>query len=84
MYCVWEEESSRHQVSLHRFPKKQELRAQWLSSLSLTESDVTEHSRICSMHFRDGNPANIPSHSIVVKFGARATVDSSSHSDSYQ
>ena len=68
--------SSSHQVSLHRFPKKHELRAQWLSSLSLTESDVTEHSRVCSMHFRDGNPSNIPSHSIGVKFGARAIGDS--------
>ena len=48
----------------------------WLRGLSLTENDITENSRVCSTHFHDGNPCNIPSHSVGVKFAAQPNVDS--------
>ena len=47
-----------------------------LSSLSLAEADVMENSRVCSMHFRDGNPSNVPSCSIGAKFASQPVVDS--------
>ena len=40
--------SSSHNVSLHRFPKNREVRIQWLKGLSLTETDITENSRVCT------------------------------------
>ena len=42
----------------HQFPKKHTL---WLSGLSLAKKDVTEHSKVCSMYFHDGNSSNLPS-----------------------
>ena len=63
-------------ISLHWFPKKQAVRTKWLSSLRLTGGDITENSRVCSMHFCDGNPCNIPSHSIGEKFALQLSVDS--------
>ena len=68
--------SVRHNIFLHRFPKKQAVRIKLLSSLRLTEGDITENSRVCSMHFRDGNPCNIPSLSIGEKFALQPSVDS--------
>ena len=68
--------NSQYKVSLHRFPKKQEACKKWLRGLSLTENDITENSRVCSMHFRDGNPCNIPSRSVGAKFAAQPDVDS--------
>ena len=55
-------------ISLHRFPKKPEIRKKWLDGLELTESDINSESRVCSMHFRDGNIKNIPSIHIGIKF----------------
>ena len=68
--------SLRHKISLHRLPKKHEVRTKWLNGLSLAEADVTENSRVCSMHFRDGNPSNVPSCSIGAKFAAQPVVNS--------
>ena len=68
--------SARHSASLHRFPTKREIRDQWLSSLSLTEHDITVNSRVCIVHFRDGNPTNVPSRSVGHKFAARPADDS--------
>ena len=55
---------------------KTEIRDQWLSSLSLTEHDITVNSRVCIVHFRDGNPTNVPSRSVGHKFAARPADDS--------
>ena len=52
------------------------LRDQWLSSLSLTEHDITVNSRVYSVHFRDGNNTNVPSRSVGPKFAARPADDS--------
>ena len=68
--------SSPNKVSMHRFSKKQEVRMQWLGSLSLTQLDITENSRVCSIHFHDGNPCNIPSWSVGPKFATQPDVDS--------
>ena len=55
-------------ITLHRFPKKLKIRKKWLDGLELAESDVTVESRVCSMHFRDGDVKTIPSIHIGVKF----------------
>ena len=56
-------------ITLHRFPKNPIIR-KWLDGLNLTEDDITTESRICSMHFRDGNPKTIPSAHLGVKFAS--------------
>ena len=45
-------------LSYHRFPKKQDMRSQWLQALEMSEEQVKPHSRVCSRHFRDGDPMN--------------------------
>ena len=56
------------EISLHRFPKSHVLRSKWLEGLSLAEVDVGPDSRVCSLHFWDGNAKSIPSISIGPKF----------------
>ena len=46
------------QLSYHRFPKKQDMQSQWLQALEMSEEQVKPHSRVCSRHFRDGDPMN--------------------------
>ena len=60
-------------ISLYRIPKEPELRKMWLESLSLTEDKICAESRVCSRHFRDGNPKNIPSLHIGKSFSDRPT-----------
>ena len=49
----------------HRFPSDDKVRAKWLDSLHLKEEDISPHSRVCNLHFRDGNTKTIPSLSLV-------------------
>ena len=60
-------------ISLYRIPKEPELRKIWLESLSLTDDKICAESRVCSRHFRDGNPKNIPSLHIGKSFSNRPT-----------
>ena len=60
-------------LSLYRIPKEPELRRIWLESLSLTDDKICAESRVCSRHFRDGNPKNIPSLHIGKSFSDRPT-----------
>ena len=48
---------------MHRIPPKSEAvnRQNWLVALNLTEDDVSEHQRICSQHFQNGDTTQIPS-----------------------
>ena len=72
-----EKKNLQYKVSLHRFPKKQEACKKWLRGLSLTENDTTtKYFRVYSMNFCDGNPGNIPSHSVGAKFAAQPNIDS--------
>ena len=52
------------------FPKNANIRKKWLGGLELSEDDITTDSRVCSMHFRDGNPKTIPSAYLGVKFAS--------------
>jgi hypothetical protein len=38
-------------VSLHKFPRKQETRQKWIKALGLHETDNVSHLNICSKHF---------------------------------
>lgn len=62
-------------ISLYRIPKEPELRKRWLDSLGLSEDRVTADSRVCSKHFRDGNPKNVPSVHIGERFSDRPTCE---------
>ena len=53
--------------TLHRFPADDKLRAKWLNSLHLKEEDISPHSRVCNLHFRDGNTKTIPSVSLGIR-----------------
>ena len=46
---------------MYRFPSDKAKRQLWLVALNLTESDITDHTRICSRHFLHGNSSNVPS-----------------------
>lgn len=47
-----------HSVSFHRFPKDQERRSKWISSLQLKENVVKDFHRVCSRHFPNGDAIN--------------------------
>lgn len=47
-------------TTLHRFPADPAPRKKWLDNLKLQEQDITSNSRVCSLHFRDGNTKTIP------------------------
>ena len=48
---------------MHRIPSKLEAvnRQKWLVALNLIEDEVSEHHRICSRHFQNGDTTQIPS-----------------------
>ena len=60
-------------ISLYRIPKEPELRRMWLESLSLTADKISAEVRVCSRHFRDGNPKIIPSLHVGKSFSDRPT-----------
>ena len=57
-------------VSMHRIPPKSDSvnRQRWLMALNLTEGDVSEHHRICSRHFQNGDTTQIPSLNLGERF----------------
>ena len=44
-----------------RFPADKVKRKQWLDSLNLSEEDITQNTRLCTRHFRDGDTTQLPS-----------------------
>ncbi|XP_014486415.1 PREDICTED: uncharacterized protein LOC106750523 isoform X2 [Dinoponera quadriceps] len=42
-------------ISLHRFPREQQLRSKWLNACNLSETDDVSKVYICSCHFKDEN-----------------------------
>ena len=42
-------------VSLHRLPRKEPKRGQWLEALYLVEENLKDFHRVCSRHFLDGD-----------------------------
>jgi hypothetical protein len=59
--CGHTKKKGEKNVSMYRFPAKEEKRQQWLSALNLSENDISEHSRVCSKHFLHGCTSSIPS-----------------------
>ena len=74
-YCVvcGLSKSSDPTISLFRLPKEPGRRKLWLDNLGFHEQGVTTESRVCSRHFRDGNPQNAPSLDIGKEFSERPT-----------
>ena len=58
------------QLSYHRFPTNPEKRALWLQEFELSEHQLKSHSRVCSRHFRGGDPRNGPAMSIGKRFAS--------------
>ncbi|GAB6025320.1 hypothetical protein CHUAL_014022 [Chamberlinius hualienensis] len=42
--------------SLHRFPKNEELKSQWIAALQRKDFKPGTSARVCSLHFSDGRP----------------------------
>lgn len=57
-------------VSMHRFPAGELKRKRWIKTMELAEGTVKQHSRICSRHFRNGDPANGPDKTLGQKFAS--------------
>ena len=58
------------QLSYHRFPTNPEKRALWLREFKLSEGQLNSHSRVCSRHFRGGDPRNGPLLHVGKKFAS--------------
>ena len=58
------------QLSYHRFPTNKEKRALWLKEFKLSEEQLRSHSRVCSRHFRGGDPKNGPERYVGKKFAS--------------
>ena len=46
---------------MFRFPSDPDRKKLWLEAIGMTEDDITMHSRICSLHFWNGDPHQVPS-----------------------
>lgn len=57
-------------ISMHRFPAGEMKRKRWIEIMGLAEGKVKQHSRICSRHFRNGDPANGPEKTLGKKFAS--------------
>ena len=57
-------------LSYHRIPKHPDKRRQWLTEFKLSNDELKPHSRVCSRHFRDGNPQNGPLISLGNRFAS--------------
>ena len=55
---------------MYRFPSDKAKRQLWLVALNLTESDITDHTCICSRHFLHGNSSNVPSFDLRRQFAS--------------
>ncbi len=57
-------------IKMHRFPADPVKKALWLNAVGLRESDLHDHTRICSRHFLHGNTSNPPSLSLGKRFSS--------------
>ena len=57
-------------ISMHRFPAGEMKRKRWIEIMGLAEGKVKQHSRICSRHFRNSDPANGPEKTLGKKFAS--------------
>ena len=45
---------------MFRFPSNPDRKKQWLSAVGMAEDEITEHTRICSLHFPNGDSRQLP------------------------
>ena len=57
-------------LSYHRFPTNQAKRSQWLRVFQLDPEVVKPYTRVCSLHFINGDPINEPQASIGRRFAS--------------
>ena len=57
-------------LSYHRFPTNQAKRSQWLRVFQLDPEVVKPHTRVCSRHFKNGDPINDPQANIGRRFAS--------------
>lgn len=62
-------------LKYHRIPSDAERRALWLQVFNITLKDTKPHHRVCSMHFKDGNPANKPEATVGKRFASPVRKD---------
>ena len=62
-------------LKYHRFPSDTERRAQWLQVFKITLKDIKPHHRVCSRHFKDGNPENRPETTVGRRFASPVRKD---------
>ena len=61
---------SKGNVSMHHFPANSAKRQQWLKALGREEGDLSEHTRICSRHFLNGDTSQVPSPELGKRFAS--------------
>jgi len=57
-------------VSMHRFPRDAMKKKKWIKTLGLNEDDIKDHHRVCSRHFPNADPHNMPELSLVKHFAS--------------
>ena len=55
-------------VSMHRFPRDTMKKKKWIKTLGLNEDDIKDHHPVCSRHFPNADPHNMPELSLVKRF----------------
>lgn len=57
-------------LKYHRFPSDPSRLALWLQVFSIAPEKIKSYHRVCSRHFKDGNPDNAPDLTIGKKFAS--------------
>ena len=68
--CCGHVKRKENKVSMYHFPSDKAKRQLWLVALNLTESDITDHTCICSRHFLHGNSSNVLSFDLGRRFAS--------------
>ena len=58
------------EISMFRFPSNETKRQSWLAAFNMNPSEISEHSRVCSRHFLNGDSSNPPSLNLGRKFSS--------------
>ena len=57
-------------ASFHRFPSDLSKKQLWIEEFGLIEGSVKTFNRVCSRHFRNGDPANGPDKTLGARFAS--------------
>ena len=56
------------EISMFQFPSNETKCQSWLAASNMNPSEISEHSRVCSSHFLNGDSSNPPSLNLGRKF----------------